>query len=254
MSVGELLGAVPDRRSQQQFPAGRRPQPVVGPADAALVGDLEVADLLYRVAEELDPQRVLLGGREDVHDAAADGDLAAGRHQVGPGVADLDQPGQQVIELAGLALVQADWLQVAQAGHDGLQQAPHRGHHHGERPVRLTRLGRVGEPPQYGDPPPDRIGLRGEPLMRQRLPAREAGHAARGQEGAEGRGQVVGLPGGGGDREHEPGLGCPVEAGQRRGQHRSQRRRRDQVLPREGDGAASDAQGGIGFRTRDYVT
>ena len=79
MGIGEFLGAVPDRRSQQQFPAGRRPQPVVGPADAALVGDLEVADLLDRVAEELDPQRMLLGGREDVDDAAADGDLAAGR-------------------------------------------------------------------------------------------------------------------------------------------------------------------------------
>jgi hypothetical protein len=90
MGRGEFLGPVPDGRSQQQFPAGRRPQPVVGPANAALIRDLEVADLLDRVAEELHPQRMLLGRGEDVDDAAAHGDLAAGADQVGPGVADLD--------------------------------------------------------------------------------------------------------------------------------------------------------------------
>ena len=30
MGIGEFLGPVPDRRGQQQFPARRRPQPVVG--------------------------------------------------------------------------------------------------------------------------------------------------------------------------------------------------------------------------------
>ena len=202
--VGEFLGPVPDRRGQQQFPAGRRPQPVVGPADAALVGDLEVADLLDRVAEELHPQRVLLGRREDVDDAAAHRDLAAGARPGRPG-SSRSRPAWPAGHRARrpVALVQADRLQVTEAGHDGLQQAAHRGDHHRERPVRLARLGRVGEPPQHRDPPPDRVGLRGEPLMRQGLPAGEAGHAARGQERAEGRGQVVGLAGGGGDREHE---------------------------------------------------
>ena len=251
MGGGEFLGPVPDRRSQQQFPAGRRPQPVVGPADAALVGDLEVADLLDRVAEELHPQRMLLGRREDVDDAAAHRDLAAGADQVGPGVADLDQPGQQVIELVGVALVQADRGQVTKAGHDGLQQAAHRGDHHRERPVRLARVARVGEPPQHRDPPPDRVGLRGEPLMRQGFPAGEASHAARWKEGAQGRGQVFGLAGGGGDREHEAVRSVGL-TGQRGGEHRPEGRRRDEIFSGEGGGVSPDLWDSVGFRTRDY--
>jgi hypothetical protein len=103
MGVGEFLGPVPDRGGQQQLAARRRPQAALGRADAALVGDLEVADLFDRVAEELDPERMLLGGREHVHDAAAHGDLAAAADHVGPRVADLDQPGEQVVEFARLA-------------------------------------------------------------------------------------------------------------------------------------------------------
>ena len=102
MIVGELLGPVPDRRGEQQLPAGRRPQTVLGP-QAALVGDPELADLLHLVAEELDPERVFLGGREHVHDAAADGQFATALHHVGPRIADVDQAGDQVTQVGGLA-------------------------------------------------------------------------------------------------------------------------------------------------------
>ena len=71
---------------EQDLAAGRRPQAVLGDLEAALVGDLEPADLLDRVAPELDPDRVLLGRREDVEDAAAHGELAAPLDQVGAGV------------------------------------------------------------------------------------------------------------------------------------------------------------------------
>ena len=70
---------------QQQLPAGRRPQPVLGDLERALVGDLEVADLLDLVAPELHPQRVLLGRREDVEDAAAHREVAAPLDQLEPG-------------------------------------------------------------------------------------------------------------------------------------------------------------------------
>src|ERR1700751_1876233 len=116
MSVGEFLGPVPDRGGQKQLAARRRPQAVLGRPDAALVGDLEVANLLDRVAEELDPERVLLGRREHVHDAAAHGDLAAAAHQVGPRIADLDQPGEQVVELALLAGGKRDRLEGTEPG------------------------------------------------------------------------------------------------------------------------------------------
>ena len=100
--VGQLLGPVPHGGGEQQLAAGRCPQPVGG-LQAPLVGHAELADLLDLVAEELDPQRMLLGGREHVDDAAAHGHLAAALHQVGAGVADLDQAGEHVVEGGGLA-------------------------------------------------------------------------------------------------------------------------------------------------------
>ena len=250
MGVGEFLGPLLDRRGEQQFAARRRPEPVLGRADAALVGDLEVADLLDRVAEELDPQRVFLGGREHVDDAAADGDLAAAADQVDPGVADLDQPGEQVVEFARLADLQRDRLEVAEAGHDRLQHAPDRRHHDRQRPVRLARPGRVGQPPQHGDPLSDGVQARRQPLMGQGLPAREVGHAVGREKGAERGGQVFGLPGRGRDREHEP-RGAPGRAARQRGrQHRPQRRRRDEVLTGEGGFLAVRARAGRRRRAR----
>ena len=207
MSASSLARSLTAGR-EQQLPARRRPQAALGRADAALVGDLEVADLLDRVAEELDPERVLLGGREHVHDAAAHGDLAAAADHVGPRVADLDQPGEQVVEFARLAGLQRDRLEVAEPGHDRLQQAPDRRHDDRQRAVRLAGGRRVGEPPQHGEPLPDRVRARRQPLVRQGLPAGEARHAVRGEERAEPGRQVLGLPGRGRDGEHEPG-GAP---------------------------------------------
>src|SRR6202035_35320 len=56
-----------------------RTSPTVSPKNSAraLVRDVDDAYLLDRVAEELDPQRVLLGRREHVEQPAADGELAA---------------------------------------------------------------------------------------------------------------------------------------------------------------------------------
>ena len=56
------------------------------------------ADLLDVVAPELHPQRVLLGRREDVDDAAADGELAAPLDQVDAGVRRVRQPAYDVLE------------------------------------------------------------------------------------------------------------------------------------------------------------
>ena len=84
--VGERGGPLAHGVGEQQLAAGRRPQAVLGDLEGALVGDLEPADLLDRVAPELQAQRVLLGGREDVEDAAAHGELAAALDEVGAGV------------------------------------------------------------------------------------------------------------------------------------------------------------------------
>jgi len=169
---------------------------------------------------------MFLGGREDVDDAAAHGDLATVRDQVDPRVADLDEPDEHIVELARLAGLQLDRLEVAEPGHDRLQQAPDRRGHHLQRPVRLTRVRGMGEPPQHRDALADGVGPRRQPLVRQRLPAREARHAVGGQERTQPVDQVVRLTGRRRDRQHEA-----ASLGQRRGQHRPQRRRRDQVRP-----------------------
>ena len=126
MVLGQLPGPLADRRGEQQLAARRGPQ-AVGRVQAALVGDPEVADLLDAVAPELHPQRVFLGGREHVQDAAAHGDLAAVLDQVGADVADVHQAGDGLLEVGVLAGPQRDRLQVAQPADHRLEQAAHRG-------------------------------------------------------------------------------------------------------------------------------
>ncbi len=80
--------------------------PSVRRLQRALVGHLEPADLLDRVAPELQPQRVLLGRREHVEQPAAHRDLAPLLHHVDPVVAVVDEVGDDPVEVgvvAGLA-------------------------------------------------------------------------------------------------------------------------------------------------------
>ena len=160
--LGEL-GVAPgqDRRAlahgwgQQQLTARRRPEPVPGDLERALVGDAEVADLLDVVAPELHPQGVLLGGREHVEDPAADGELAALLDQVGRGVADGHQGRGELLVGDLVARAHHDGLQVAQALDDRLQQRPDRGDHEVERRRSSRRRG-PGAPAGAGPPAADR--------------------------------------------------------------------------------------------------
>ena len=221
MIVGEVLGPVPYIGRQQQFAARRRPQARRGP-QTALVGHPEETGLFDEVAEQLDPHRVLLRGREDVDDAAADRHLTAPLHQVRPHVADVDKPGQHLVQVAGVAFGHRDRLHVGQSADDRLEQGAHRSDQDGDRGSTGTgRIG-VGEPTQHRQAPAHRVRPRGEPLVRQGLPGREHGHPLRGQQRAEPRGEIVGLPRGRGDRKQEP-AGCPGQAGQGRGEQRTER-------------------------------
>ena len=100
--LAELGGAAAYGVGEQQLAARRRPE-LLDLLQGALVGDREGADLLDVVAPELHPQRVLLGGREDVDDAAADGVLAALLDQVDAGVRRVRQPATEVVEVDGVA-------------------------------------------------------------------------------------------------------------------------------------------------------
>ncbi len=84
-------------------------------ADGALVGHGERAQLAHLVAPELDADRVLGGRREDVDDAAADGELAARGDHLDAGVGQLDQPHEQRVEVVGVADPQPHRVERAQA-------------------------------------------------------------------------------------------------------------------------------------------
>ncbi len=174
---------------EQQLPAGRRPQAVLGDLQGPLVGDLEVADLLDVVAPELDPERVLLGRREDVEDAAADRELAALLDEFDAGVRGRGERLDRLVQIGAPPGAQRDGLQVAEPLHLRLQHRADGRDHHGHRAgLRVVGAG-VGEAAQHGEAPAHGVGARGEPLVRQRLPRRVLDDAVRRQQRAQRRGR-----------------------------------------------------------------
>ncbi len=207
-------------RGQHHLPARRRPHPGGGDLQRALVGDLEVPDLLDLVAPELHPQRVLLGRREHVEDAAADGEVTALVDQFGPGVAGRHQRLDDLGQLAaGVADRDADRFQVSEVGNLRLQDGTHRGDHHAQRPG--AGVGRVGmaQPAQHGQPAADGVGTGREPLVRQRLPAGIERHRIRRQQALQAGHQVLGLATGTGHRQH----GAPGASGKGGDRQRAER-------------------------------
>ena len=147
-ALGELVGDLRELRvllaelgrlaayviGEQELAARRRPEPL-HLVHRALVGDREAADLVDLVAEELHAQGVLLGRREDVDDATADGELATLLDQVDAGVRRTDEPAYDVLELDLLAGRQLDRLEVGQPLDLGLEHRADRRDHHLERAV-----------------------------------------------------------------------------------------------------------------------
>ena len=105
MRLAELGRPAPYVIGEQQLAARRCPQPLDG-LQGPLVGDGEGPDLLDVVAPELHPQRVFLGRREDVHDPAADRELAAPLDQVDAGVRRIREASYDVVEVDRVALAQ----------------------------------------------------------------------------------------------------------------------------------------------------
>ena len=173
----ELGGATAYVVGEQQLAARRRPQSL-DRLQGALVGDGEGADLVDLVAEELHPQGVFLGRREDVDDAAADGELAALLDQVDAGVRRAREPSYDVLELDLLPRRQLDRLEVGQPLDLGLQHRAHRGHDDLERAVVLVGAG-VLDPAQHREPSTDGVAARAEPFVRQGLPGRVERHRRR---------------------------------------------------------------------------
>ncbi len=185
---------------------------------------------------------MLLGRWENVEDAAAHRDLAAPLHQVDPVVGDPDEPVHDLAQVGAVTDGQRHRFKVAEAGDLGLQDGPHRRHHNRQR--RPAGAVGVGQPSQHGEAQPDGVGPRGQPFVRQGLPAREHRDRVGIDQARQRRGEIVGLPPGGGDGQHRPA--APDR--ERGGGERAQRRRGRQVQPGLTDRGDRACQGRI--RTR----
>ena len=199
--VGEGRRPLAHGIGEQQLAARRRPQPVLSHLERALVGDLEPADLLDGVAPELQAQRVLLGGREDVEDAAAHGELAAALDEVGAGVGGRRQGLDDLLERHVVAGLERDRLQVTEPLGDGLEHRAHRRDDHRQGAVGVVAGLGVCEPAQHRQALADGVAAGAQPLVREGLPRGEQRDGPRAQARLERGVEVFGLSTGGGDGE-----------------------------------------------------
>ena len=169
------------RAAPRRAPAPRRSAAARGTAapraacsalvERALVGGREVAQLVDLVAPELHPHRVLLGGREDVEHAAADGELAALLDQLDAGVGGVDQAGRRRRARPSSPACSSTGTRSPRPGSQRLQHAAHRGDDD-RTPMAASSPGWARSRSTASRRPT--VSARGrQPLVRQRLPRRD---------------------------------------------------------------------------------
>ena len=123
--------------------AGRQYPGVVTGGGGFLRGLIEQTDGFDRIAQELQAQRFVVGGRINVHDAAADAELAWDFHDRRPPVAEPEQARDQHVALhraagrkpeTGCGEHGAREQAVQQGGHGGDQQGALAGRQAVQRP------------------------------------------------------------------------------------------------------------------------
>ena len=188
----------------------------------------EPAQRLHLVAEQLDAHRALLGGRVDVEDAAADGELPALDDLFLPFVAARDQPLERLVEVEVLpdGDREAVWAQVRVG--DPLHQRDGARHH--DR--RLAR-GRLEQRVECCDAQADQVGSGGEVRLVPDPAGRIEAHGSGRQEGAQVERQVTGHAVVGGDDQRRA-VAEPRRLEQRGDQERPQGGRRERPLRRPG--------------------
>ena len=121
----EVPGPRTDVVGEKELSARRRPETVRRDLERPLVADLEPADLLDRVAPELDTYGVLLGRGEHVEDSAAHGELAALVDEVGARVRRTREPAYEIVQGDLIALPHRHGLEVPESLDDRLQHGPY---------------------------------------------------------------------------------------------------------------------------------
>ena len=135
---------------------------------------------------------MLLRRGEHVEDPAAHRELASVLHQVHAGVRRSGEPAYGVLEGDVLPRGEADRLEVAEPGHQWLQEAAYGGHDDSQGSVAVGVVG-VGQPAKDRQPAADRVGPWRQALVRQRLPGREVGDRVGREQAAQRIDQVLAL-------------------------------------------------------------
>ena len=153
-SRGAFLNGV----GQKELPARWCPESVLRNFEGTLIDHLEVPDLFDLVAPELNPQWMVLGGREDIQDPPAHGQIAATLDQLTARIAGSDQPIDELGQICRITGTQRDRLEITQTGYLRLKDGSNRGHHDRERAG--AGVGRVRVPKASQDRQPATDGVR----------------------------------------------------------------------------------------------
>ncbi|CAB4899292.1 unannotated protein [freshwater metagenome] len=218
---GEHGRAIANFLREKQFSARRRDDEidlVIG--ERSLIGDRECAELGDLVAPEFDADRMIGRRREQVENAAADGEFAALAHHVDAQVAEFDEAMDQAVEVQIETHFERDGFDLAETRGHRLHQRSNGGDDDTQR-IAVVAVTGAGETTEHIEPLAHGIGARGEPFVRQRLPRREHGDAVTEHLGEFTR-QVVGFASRRGDDQK---LGALRDCG---GHERAHRVRPDQ--------------------------
>ena len=224
----ELLGASAYFRGRQELAYGEHSR-LGNSARRALVGDRELREAVDLVAPQVDAHRMIGGGRIDVDDRAPHRDLAARFDLVLAAVAEVDEPGDELVAVELHSRRHRDRLDVLDVRAQALHERAHR------RDDRVREVLATGtQPPHHPEAAAHRLGRGRHPFERERLPRREELDRVVAEVLAQVGGDALRLDARR-DREHDRPAGRG--AGQRRGEQRPGRlRHRDRARPALGRG------------------
>ncbi len=140
---------------------------------------VEGADRLQRVAKEVEADRLVETGREEIEDAAAHGIFAGLAHGRGAGVAVMLQPGDDRVhwhDMAGRNRQRLRGNRIARghALHDGIDR--------GQHDQRLVAAGKPREPRQRGQALRQNAAMRRDAVIGLAVPGRKLQHRQVGRE------------------------------------------------------------------------
>ncbi len=174
-----------DRGVVEQHLVDRAEHDRIQRAGRALGQRIEAAEVLQRVAEEIEPHRRRRARRVEIDDAAADREFTGLAHRIGPGIAVAPEKSHQPVEGDAPAAAQRqDPVEKELARRHALDDRVHRRQHD----PALAGGRRRRQPRQRVDAPAHDLGIGRDAVVRQAVPGRQRDRLDAGMEEGERRG------------------------------------------------------------------